>query len=662
MNLYKSLVVILVILLTLPIAFAQDKFFYRAEDVTFNVKVSSNIHLISTSPNAEIDYVKANLSYFPKETDRQKIISMNNVPNAEASKDSILYQWRNPTKSPLEFLSLAKVKVNNIPAKIKSKVEFPIKEEDIPDEVKIYTKPGEIIDSDNKAVIAKASELAEGEDDLFNVMHKLAGWTKSKIEYSLDTLTANASQKASWVLEHREGVCDELTALFIAMARSLGIPAKYVSGLAYTNYNNINDWGPHAWAEVYFPGYGWVAYDVTYGEFGFIDGSHITLKESADASTSSSRYEWRSYNVDIQTEKLEFNVKPIDASADFAEEISLRLSPITDEVKFGSYNLVEAKVQNLQDYYISTEIYLARPQEVKILEEERLQVMLKPKEKKSVFWLVQVSSLDDKFIYTFPMEVFLIKNESAKSAFKTSSNGQYNSREEMEAIIKANLEETKVYSKKIEIKCEPSKSEFYIYEKTDVNCNIKNLGNILLKDLRVCLQKDCKKVDLGINQQDGIAFNVLFNASGEKQIPITVSGFEASKSAIVKLKVLDIPRLEINELEFTSKVKYGQEFEIKFKADKKSESDAKNARIVIKSNSIVKQFDIANIQQSSVYKIKLNGKDLSEGENDFDISITYYDGNNREYATSKEFMIELVDVNIVQKILLFINKVLGKIG
>ncbi len=657
MSLYRIFWIILVLFLLLPVALA-NKFYYRAEDITFNVKVSSNIHLISTSSNAEIDYIKANLSYFTKETDKQKIISRKNLPSAEITSDSILYQWNSPKKSPLEFSSEAKVKINNIPVKIKSKVDFPIKEEDIPEEVKVFVQPGIIIDSDNKAVIAKASELAEGDDDLFSVMHKLAAWTKSNIEYSLDTLTANASQKASWVLSNKEGVCDELTALFIAMARALGVPSKYVSGLAYTNYNNINDWGPHAWAEIYFPGYGWLPYDVTYGEFGFIDGSHITLKESLDASTSSSRYEWRSYNIDIQTEKLDFNVKAIDASADFAEEISLRVSALTNEINFGSYNLVQAEVQNLQDYYISTELYLARPGEVKIVGEERVQVMLKPKERKSVFWLVQVSDkLDNKYIYTFPLEVFGIKNESAKADFKASFNGQYNSREEMEAIIKANLQETKVYSKKIEIKCEPSKAEFYIYEKINVNCNVKNLGTLLLKDLRVCMLKDCKNIELGINQQMDVAFNVGFNSSGEKQVPVTVSGFEASKAAIIKVKVLDIPKFEINELNYPEKVKYGQEFEIMFKADNIA-GFAKNVKIKVESGSLVKEFNIPSIEQSTVYKVKLRGKDLSEGENKFMVSIIYYDGNNREYGTSKEFVIELADVNILQKILLFINKIL----
>ena len=67
-------------------------------------------------------------------------------------------------------------------------------------------KSGNIIDSDDKDIIELASKLIEGEDDLFVVVHKLAAWTKNNINYNLSTLTAEVSQKASWVLENRQGV------------------------------------------------------------------------------------------------------------------------------------------------------------------------------------------------------------------------------------------------------------------------------------------------------------------------------------------------------------------------------------------------------------------------------------------------------------------------
>ena len=64
------------------------------------------------------------------------------------------------------------------------------------------------------------------------------------------------------------------------MLRAVGVPAKFVSGVAYTDSPLFTErWGGHGWAEVYFPEIGWVAFDPTFGEFGWIDVGHIKNEE-----------------------------------------------------------------------------------------------------------------------------------------------------------------------------------------------------------------------------------------------------------------------------------------------------------------------------------------------------------------------------------------------
>lgn len=75
----------------------------------------------------------------------------------------------------------------------------------------------------------------KGESDYYKVVYELSDWTKTNIDYDLNTITAKAVKKSSWVLENRQGVCDELTNLFISMLRSVGIPARFVTGMVYTN-------------------------------------------------------------------------------------------------------------------------------------------------------------------------------------------------------------------------------------------------------------------------------------------------------------------------------------------------------------------------------------------------------------------------------------------
>jgi len=73
------------------------------------------------------------------------------------------------------------------------------------------------------------------------------------------------------VLARGEGVCQDYAHLAVAMCRSLGIPARYVSGYLFTTSDSTGaDSGAdvvrvqtHAWLEAAIPGFGWLALDPT---------------------------------------------------------------------------------------------------------------------------------------------------------------------------------------------------------------------------------------------------------------------------------------------------------------------------------------------------------------------------------------------------------------
>ena len=89
-----------------------------------------------------------------------------------------------------------------------------------------------------------------------------------------------------------------MSALFVSMCRAVGIPARFVSGWAYTDNDVLfnEPWGGHVCAEVYFPEEGddgggiWVPFDVTYGQLGFLDAGHVLLQTSADVVESNVEY------------------------------------------------------------------------------------------------------------------------------------------------------------------------------------------------------------------------------------------------------------------------------------------------------------------------------------------------------------------------------------
>ena len=65
------------------------------------------------------------------------------------------------------------------------------------------------------------------------------------------------------------GSCRDMAALFIEAARALGFGARAVSGYLYDPQAPADDPGStHAWAEVFLPGAGWIAFDPTHRRLG----------------------------------------------------------------------------------------------------------------------------------------------------------------------------------------------------------------------------------------------------------------------------------------------------------------------------------------------------------------------------------------------------------
>jgi transglutaminase-like putative cysteine protease len=74
----------------------------------------------------------------------------------------------------------------------------------------------------------------------------------------------NAASPITEILEHKRGVCQDFTHLMIGLARSLGIPARYVSGYIHPDRQRLRGYTQtHAWVEIFFPSMGWIGVDPT---------------------------------------------------------------------------------------------------------------------------------------------------------------------------------------------------------------------------------------------------------------------------------------------------------------------------------------------------------------------------------------------------------------
>jgi transglutaminase-like putative cysteine protease len=84
-------------------------------------------------------------------------------------------------------------------------------------------------------------------------------------DVAFDTEPTTTGTTAAEAFAGKRGVCQDLTHIFIAIARTLGVPARYVGGY-FHRADGISDHNAgHAWVEAHVPDLGWVGFDPANG-------------------------------------------------------------------------------------------------------------------------------------------------------------------------------------------------------------------------------------------------------------------------------------------------------------------------------------------------------------------------------------------------------------
>ena len=99
-------------------------------------------------------------------------------------------------------------------------------------------------------------------------------------EFKFDPTATTVTTPVSEVMRHRRGVCQDFAQFQIACLRSMGVPARYVSGYletdpppGQTKLRGVD--ASHAWVGFFCPGIGWIDIDPTNNCFASM--RHITL-------------------------------------------------------------------------------------------------------------------------------------------------------------------------------------------------------------------------------------------------------------------------------------------------------------------------------------------------------------------------------------------------
>lgn len=149
---------------------------------------------------------------------------------------------------------------------------------DIKDEKAVYLKSAQpVIWNENMKAIKFAKTLSKDKKTDPEIVQALYDYVIGNIKYDNEKIkfvNSDYIPNVDMVFEEGKGMCYDYSALFCAMIRSCGIPAKLVKGYK----DDIKEY--HAWNEVYIDG-DWVVVDTTYDVWSIEDGtSHSMIKDA----------------------------------------------------------------------------------------------------------------------------------------------------------------------------------------------------------------------------------------------------------------------------------------------------------------------------------------------------------------------------------------------
>jgi transglutaminase-like putative cysteine protease len=386
----KTSIIIAVLLLTI-----------LSNGMTPNLVEESSMSLVQQgyvrAVGGELTYLNMNLSV-PSNTDYQTSVTDMPVTKADAV-NSIVNIVSDKPGNPFNY-------------KVTSSVSLKQRHTtQLPDAYQIgyaqmvYTKATQRIQSDDAEISGLARSITANSSDDFEKISKLAVWVNELITY--DSSLAGQLKDAKWVLQNKRGVCTEYATLFVALARSIGIPARIVNGVAYDD--SKNEWAGHSWAEAYIGA--WVPVDPTWGppEVGYLDATHLEVSKVIDNETfenvftytsQSARLEWSRPNPQDLGEITLLSFKEGEKNADY------NLQDAADAIGFGMKTMVFATISSDEYRVASLNLSPCTSDFGNIInvEDGEKSVVLEPHQTKVVSWVIYpTSGLASNSEYTCPL-------------------------------------------------------------------------------------------------------------------------------------------------------------------------------------------------------------------------------------------------------------------
>jgi transglutaminase-like putative cysteine protease len=139
---------------------------------------------------------------------------------------------------------------------------------DVDDALGDFLQPNSLLQVNQPELIELARSITANADDRWQAALMLEQWVAENLSFDMGVVLASSSE----VLANRRGTCTEYAVLLTALARAVGIPARYVTGYVYAHGMLAG----HAWTEVKI-GEDWLAIDAAIPADGPADAARFAF-------------------------------------------------------------------------------------------------------------------------------------------------------------------------------------------------------------------------------------------------------------------------------------------------------------------------------------------------------------------------------------------------
>jgi transglutaminase-like putative cysteine protease len=132
------------------------------------------------------------------------------------------------------------------------------------------------------------------------------------------------------ILQKGQGVCQDFTHLMIGLARVMGIPARYMSGIVHPDAQRYRGFTEtHAWCELLFPSAGWVGFDAANNCM--VGGNFVKValgRHFADVPPNKGIYRGKAgEKIEVQVKSEELDSIPTELAAERVEALNVPTFP-----------------------------------------------------------------------------------------------------------------------------------------------------------------------------------------------------------------------------------------------------------------------------------------------------------------------------------------------